>query len=261
MWDMARFLGALYRVQDSNVASIVYKGQEYTWNESLGLHGSNWAYYDEVLMDDVTLVSVIADDFQNALITDTVNLTLNNADGIGLDVALTFAFYVPPTEQVVYSTGFEAADEFTAASVYNNTTEKLDGASGSQWATYYGTASTTSPLADLMSMQMRWYTSAVTNLGYTYTNFDTADVTKITFFAASTLGLNVEVTISTDGGATWIEAQTFTLTGTSTEYTYNVPVAYQTGDLRVKFTIVLPDPIPTGTSRLYLDGVQIYGMR
>ncbi|MDY0011158.1 MAG: lamin tail domain-containing protein, partial [Candidatus Izemoplasmatales bacterium] len=46
MWDMARFLGALYRVQDSNVASIVYKGQEYTWNELLGLHGSNWAYND-----------------------------------------------------------------------------------------------------------------------------------------------------------------------------------------------------------------------
>jgi len=106
MWDMARFLGALYRVQDSNVASIVYKGQEYTWNELLGLHGSNWAYNDGV--EDITLVSVIVADFQAALITDTVTLTLKDANGYGIDIDLTFSVggeVVEPTTVTALYTG------------------------------------------------------------------------------------------------------------------------------------------------------------
>ena len=163
-------------------------------------------------------------------------------------------------EQIIYETGFEAPD-FAANTVYNNTTVEFSGPADKQWGTYYGTPSTTGPLSGSQSMQMRWYTSAVANLGYTYTNFDLVSVSKVEFSAANTLGLNVKVEISADGGLTWIAGETFTLSTSSAAFTYNVPAANQSGNLRVKFSVVLPDPIPTGTSRLYIDDVKIYGVR
>ena len=266
MWDMARFLGSLYRAEDSVVTSLIYKGVEYTWDESVGLLGSNWVYVDESGEEPVTitLVSVIVADFGAEVITDTVDMIL--VDGTGHQLAIQLILEIVeevavPTEQVAYSTGFEAADGFTAGTVYNNNLESLSGPASFQWATRYGTPSTTAAIIDSQSMQMRWYTTAETTLGYTQTNFDTADVTKIVFAAANTLGLNVEVSISVDGGTTWIEGQIFILTGSSVEYTYNVPELYQTGNVRVRFTVSLPDPIPTGTARLYIDNVSIYGMR
>jgi hypothetical protein len=114
-------------------------------------------------------------------------------------------------------------------------------------------------------MQMRWYREAsgshTTDPIYTYTNFATSEATKITFYAANATGMNVEVTISVDGGTTWIAPEVFILTTTSTQYTYNVPVENQTSNVMFKFTIVVPDPMPTSDGRLYLDDVEIYGMR
>ena len=166
-----------------------------------------------------------------------------------------------PEEQIIYSTGFESLEGFTHGTTYNNTTIKYDGPTGQQWGTYYGTASTTSPLSGLMSNQMRWYTTAVNNLGYTHTNFNLSDVIKVEFSAASTLGLKVEVSISVNDGVSWIAGEVFNLTGSSEEYTYYVPEPYQSGNIRVRFKIYLPTPIPTGTARLYIDNVSIYGMR
>jgi hypothetical protein len=163
-------------------------------------------------------------------------------------------------ESVIYSTGFESSEGFTAGTVYNNTTIKYDGSTGVQWGTYYGTASTTSPISEAQSMQMRWYTSATANLGYTFMNFDLANVTKVTFLASSTSGINVIVSYSIDGGESFIGNQLFTLTGTATEYTYNVSATGEFDNIRVKFEISLPDPIPGGTSRLYIDDVSVYGI-
>ena len=42
MNDMAYFLGALYR-SGSGVTEITYKGVKYTWDETRGNKGSNWA--------------------------------------------------------------------------------------------------------------------------------------------------------------------------------------------------------------------------
>jgi uncharacterized protein YjdB len=231
--------------------SVTYPGntiEGVTWessNESVAIVDSSGVVTG--VAEGTVTITATSSAPDNSSVTDTHEITVSAAGEL--------------TEQVVYSTGFESSESFSAGTVYNNTSIKYDGPTGSQWGTYYGTASTTSPLAGSQSMQMRWYTSATSNLGYTFTNFDTADVTKITFFAASTYGLKVTVSISNDGGANWVEGQIFTLTGTSTEYTYNVPIAYQTGNLRVKFNITLPDPIPGGTSRLYLDDIKIYGMR
>jgi len=156
----------------------------------------------------------------------------------------------------IYSTGFESSDSFSSDNVYNNTTVTFSGAAGKQWGTFYGTPSTTSPLTGNQSMQMRWYTSATSSKGYTYTNFNTTGVEKVTFSAANTNGINVIVSYSANNGTTWLSPQTFTLTTTKTEYTYNVPSS-ATGGLRFKFELTYATA-PTATSRLYIDDVKFF---
>jgi hypothetical protein len=74
MYDMARFLGALYRAEGSGITEITYKGVTYTWNENNGLLGSNW------VNGNTTLVSVLTVDFNNHEITDSVVLGTNKGN-------------------------------------------------------------------------------------------------------------------------------------------------------------------------------------
>jgi hypothetical protein len=169
--------------------------------------------------------------------------------------------YQSKAEQAaIYSTGFEEAEGFTAATVYNNTTVKYDGPAGRQWGTYYGTASTTSPVAGSQSMQMRWYTSAPENLGYTFMDFDLPYVTKVVFLASSTSDLDVTVSYSVDGGVTYTGETRIALSTTAAEYTYDVSDTGEFSTVRLKFQIALPDPAPGGTSRLYIDDVEVFGI-
>lgn len=164
------------------------------------------------------------------------------------------------TEQVVYTTGFESGEGFTASTTYNNATAVAFGPAGSQWKTVYGTASTTSALTGSQSMQMRWYTSAASTLGYTYTDFDIANVTKVEFTAKNSNNMKVAVSYSTDAGATWQNAQTFDLTSSKATYTYTVS-ATGVSNVRLRFDVVLPATAPTSTSRVYIDDVKVSGMK
>ncbi len=164
------------------------------------------------------------------------------------------------TEQVVYTTGFESGEGFTASTTYNNATAVAFGPAGSQWKTVYGTASTTSAITGSQSMQMRWYTSAASTLGYTYTDFDIANVTKVEFTAKNSNNMKVAVSYSTDAGATWQNAQTFDLTSSKATYTYTVS-ATGVSNVRLRFDVVLPATAPTSTSRVYIDDVKVSGMK
>ncbi len=75
MNDMARFLGALYRIDDgASVTKLTYKGTEYTWNAEGILAGSNWE--DE---SGKTLVSAIIDDYkQNSFQLNPIEITVND---------------------------------------------------------------------------------------------------------------------------------------------------------------------------------------
>jgi len=172
---------------------------------------------------------------------------------------ITLSFSANGQESVIYSTGFESADGFTAGTTYNNTTVTYTGASGKQWGTYYGTPSTTTPLAGSQSMQMRWYTTSASNLGYTFTNFDLANVTTVSFKAANTAGINVIVSYSTDGGTTYTNPQTYTLTTTATTYTYTVSATGAIPSVRLKFQLTYTTA-PAATSRLYLDDISVSGI-
>jgi len=162
-------------------------------------------------------------------------------------------------ETVIYSTGFESSEGFTAGTVYNNTTVAYSGNAGEQWGTYYGTPSTTGAISGAQSIQMRWYTSATSNLGYTFTDFDLANVTKVEFKAANTTGINVIASYSTDGGTSWGGDETFTLSTTTATYTYNISPTGEFANVRIRFQLTF-DSQPSGTSRLYIDDVSVYGI-
>lgn len=165
-------------------------------------------------------------------------------------------------EEVIYSTGFESSEGFTASTTYNNTTVRYDGPPGQQWGTYYGTPSTTSPIIGLQSLQMRWYASAPSNLGYTYTNFDLSNVTKVTFYAKKYLepGASIEVSFSTDGGSTYTGNQTYTLSSSASSYEFVVSSTGEYPSLRIKFQIIYPSGNPTNTDRVIIDDISVYGM-
>lgn len=163
-------------------------------------------------------------------------------------------------DTVVYSVGFEDEEGFTASNVYNNTTVEFTGAEGAQWGTFYGTPSTNNHIAGNQSMQMRWYTSATENIGYTYTNFDLHNVTHVTFAAASSNGLNVKVSHSTDGGSTYSAGQVFTLGSTAQVFNYVVDEEGSYNFVRLKFAIELPETNPTSTSRVVIDSLVAFGI-
>ena len=166
---------------------------------------------------------------------------------------------VTPTiaDTLAYFTGFEATEGYTLGTQYNNSTEALNGPSNQQWGIIYGTVSTTSPISDASSLQMRWYTTAAEILGSARTAFDITHATRITFKAKSTNNLNVLVSYSTDGGNSYVDSL-YTLTSMSQDYELIVSETAQYDNVRFKFTIALPETAPTSTSRVYIDSVNIY---
>lgn len=161
------------------------------------------------------------------------------------------------TETVIYSTGFESSEGFVASTTYNNTAEKFQGPTGKQWGIVMGTASTTGPIAGSQSMQMRSY-AANTTVGYAYTNFNLANVTKVTF-SAKAYDANTpdfKAYYSTDGGATWVGATTFTVGTTVSSYTLNVSATGAYPSVRIK----IENYINNTAGRLTIDDVSVYGM-
>jgi uncharacterized repeat protein (TIGR02543 family) len=153
----------------------------------------------------------------------------------------------------LYAQNFETG--FTPTTSYNNQTPKLDGPEGYQWSFYYGTISASSAISGSNSIQNRWYTSAVANLGYAETKFTTTNLSKVIFKAIATNGLNVTVSYSTDG-TNFVGQETFTLGALADTYIYNLPSA-QTAYIR--FQISLPASNPTATSNIRIDDIAFYG--
>ena len=163
---------------------------------------------------------------------------------------------VVSTEDEPYLVGFESSEGFEASSTYNNTSIAKTGATDLQWGTVYGTPSTTDAISGSQSMQMRWYTSAANNIGYTQTLFALSTVKSISFKAENTNNLNVKLSYMLPGGS-WVDAKTFTLSTTTKTYTHTFETALE--NAQFKFTIVLPSTKPTSTSRVYIDDVMFTG--
>lgn len=161
------------------------------------------------------------------------------------------------SEQVIYSTGFESSEGFTATTSYNNTTVKYQGPDGMQWGILMGTSSTTGPITDSQSMQMRSYTT-VSIPGEVFTNFDLSKVTKVTFkakaYSDATTFLNAYY--STNGGATWSTPTPINVSTTTLDHTYNISATGEFPSVRIK----LEHPLVSEAGRLTLDDLVVYGM-
>ena len=93
--DLARFLGALYRANNGELAKITFNEVEYTWDAEGTLAGSNW-----VDKDGKTLVSaIVAQYVTDNKLTDTLTLGLQGG---------TFSFTVEIMDDVVVAEDFGA---------------------------------------------------------------------------------------------------------------------------------------------------------
>lgn len=168
---------------------------------------------------------------------------------------------VPSIDTIMYSTGFEAEEGFAASTTYNNVNVAYTGEEGQQWGTVYGTPATNDHICGAQSMQMRWYLSAPSTMGYTFTNFDIRNVTYVTFDAKSPNGLKLNVSYSIDGGNTYMGDSLYTIaTGGRHNYRFNVSETGEYNFVRLKFAVVLPETAPTGTSKLLIDSVVVFGV-
>lgn len=134
MNDLARYLGALHRVDNGqSVKSITYGETAYTWNAEGTLKGSNWA------ADGKTLVSAIVDDFKTGELS-SIKVTLS--DGSDQELALTLAYRVvdssTPTPQPPAGDNSE-----TVTNPDGSTTTTVTDKDGSQTVTTEATDGTT----------------------------------------------------------------------------------------------------------------------
>ncbi len=161
-------------------------------------------------------------------------------------------------ETIIYETGFESSEEFDSAQSYNQN-EKDYGPTGKEWGFYYGCPSTTGAISGGQSAQMRWYDSSPDNHGYIVSKFNLYNVTRIEFKAAKTSTIYLVVSISIDEGATWIKEQTYYLTTSSVEYTYDFG-SDEYENVRIKFQLTYDsDSNPSDKARLYIDDIKVYG--
>ena len=178
----------------------------------------------------------------------------------------------PPTpiynDSIIYTTGFEASEDFAAPSNqsnFQNDDVVYYGPAAQQWGVYHGIVSTNSVISGAQDIQMRTYHSSTSphigHLGYTFTNFDLNDVTRVTFQAKSTNNYKVAVSYSIDGGANYIAGDTIALTSTPANYTFVVSETGEYPAVRLRFTMANPETLPTsGNSQFIIDSVVVYGI-
>ena len=180
---------------------------------------------------------------------------------------------VIPIDELIYSVGFETDEGFTASSTYNNTNIRYMGPEGHQWGAIHGTVmngSTNNPaIVGNQSLQMRYYGNPSSGtygvMGYSFTNFDIHNVTKVEFNATSTEGnvetnLKLRVSFSHDGGETFEGDSVFVPSTSSQRFTYFISDSGQYYSVRVKFAVELPEQVPSNTVRLTIDAVDFYGV-
>ncbi|MFY0482546.1 choice-of-anchor D domain-containing protein [Flavobacterium sp. PLA-1-15] len=200
---------------------------------------------------------------KNATVSITNNDVTANANPFTFAVQGNATHYIPCAagEEIIYETGFEEA-EFTTQTNYQQTV--FDGPSDKQWKTFYGTPTTTTPaLSGSKWIQMRLYSNG--NIGYTQTEFDLSNVTKVEFRGKSANAeLDLMVSYSIDGGNTFINPEIFDITPNTATYnnppvlTYVVSPTGEHPNVRIRFTVSGTAP-NSGNKAISLDDIVIYG--
>jgi uncharacterized repeat protein (TIGR02543 family) len=161
-----------------------------------------------------------------------------------------------PTEVLVYSTDFET--DFPAGTNYQLDNVK-QGPTGQQWIMFFGTTSTNAAISG-KSVQFRWYSTSgnENKWGTATTDFKLENVSKITFDAkkvnsADSYTIYVEYSLN---GTTWLNRETFTLTTTATEFMFDLPGEYVSGEIYIRIGMSGSGSSGRG---IVFDNVNVYG--
>jgi uncharacterized protein YjdB len=166
------------------------------------------------------------------------------------------------SEEIIYSTGFESAQGFTAGTTYNNTSETQFGPVGSKWGVIMGTPTTTDKITDSQSLQMRSYASPSAGnnvVGRAYPISSFSKMTKVVFSAKASV---VQSTMSVEyslNNSTWSAAS---LTGTygTTLATITASIPEVDSGIRDQVYFRINHTLTGLVGRLTIDGVSVYGM-
>ncbi|MFA5422058.1 MAG: hypothetical protein WC344_04730 [Bacilli bacterium] len=176
--------------------------------------------------------------------------------GVGLTLGTNLILEAKGEEALNYSTGFESGEGFTTSTVYNNTTERVQGPTDYEWGTIMGTATTTAPLAGSQQIQLRSYAGNST-IGMAYPKFSFANLTRVTFatkaYAAGST-MTVEYSLNNSTWAAMTLTGTYSTTASTieaampAELSGNQPTVY----FRINHTLI------NAANRMYIDTVKVY---
>ncbi len=164
---------------------------------------------------------------------------------------------------LLYETGFESVENYTASNTYDNDTPFVVGSTNPQnWSVVRGNVSTTQAI-NTQSLNLRLYTSPAPYPN-AYTNFELDNVAKVTFRARTPNAVTVNVSYSVDGGTNYINPETFSLTGVLVDvptYTYTLSSSIEIDNVKIKFEIPSSVSRPSsGNKQLIIDDVKVYGL-
>lgn len=223
------------------------------------LYGASitWSSSDETVITNTGVVTRSDYGEGDAIATLTYTITVGN--DVYVDSIAVTVLEKPSTniETLLYSTGFESSEEYSSSTTYNNAEMEYFGPDDYQWGILSGTVSTTSPINGNQSAQTRDYTSQDI-VPEIVSQFAIPNVTYMTFYAENTNDVKVKVSYSLNG-STWLNEQTFELTSSATQYTYEFDGGNAvSGPVYIRF---VADNNGTGNNkeRMYIDDVEVYG--
>ncbi len=242
--------------------AITYSSSVVVSNVSFEFVGTNADKFSATKTETGVSVVPVGDNATDAEYTATLNVMYDSAILCSIGVSQVAAGSVVKEEVILYQTGFESSESFKAGTNYQGTV--TSGASDKQWLTYYGTPSTSSAISS-QSMAIRYYASAVSNKGYTLTQFDLQNVTRVTYEAKAATGnggkILLDTSYSTDSGKTWIKVDSAkSLTTSAVEYEMIISETGEYANVRIKFAVSESSSAPTKSNiQLTIDNVTVYG--
>ena len=184
-----------------------------------------------------------------------------SAVSTSITAPITFkAVFATHVDGLANKTIIEDFEKQTAISTYNSTQtySTSDSNVGIAWSMYYGCVSTESKIKGNNSAQMRWYSSATSNLGYVKSTTALLSLSSLKFRAkVSDTNVKMDVAYSTDGSSWTNVGSGVTLTTNSKEYSYSIPGASAT-NYYIKIGISSSGTAPTSsTYKFTIDSIAV----